>query len=148
MFIKANSSSTTLWSPFSRRRRQKKPLPYGNGKQLYHPFTYPPICAQGYGRAPTLISCQKLHTDAYFQLSQARLGSDIHGNRGIYRSLLPRQTEKETRSHILPSVRTPYRAFTYPDSLHLFRTATVFVTVFRFFTYRFYYKDIKKSILF
>ena len=36
-------------------------------KQLYHPFTYPPICAQDYGRAPSLIT----------DFSQARLGSDI-----------------------------------------------------------------------
>ena len=36
-------------------------------KQLYHPFTYPPICAQDYGRAPSLIT----------DFSQAQLGSDI-----------------------------------------------------------------------
>ena len=29
-------------------------------KQLYHPFTYPPICAQDYGRAPSLITCSHL----------------------------------------------------------------------------------------
>ena len=93
------------------RRKIKKPPPIWKRKQLYHPFTYPPICAQDYGRAPSLITTA----------SQARLGSDIH------------------------TAHTPYRASTVSDSLYLFRAATVFVTVFRFFTYRFYYKYFEKS---
>ena len=39
-------------------------------KKIYHPFTYPPICAHCYGRAPSCITFAKtiLHT---------RLGSDV-----------------------------------------------------------------------
>ncbi len=57
----------------------KKPPPIWKRKQLYHPFTYPPICAQDYGRAPSLITC--MHRSAkpslIHSLSQAQLGSDI-----------------------------------------------------------------------
>ena len=109
------------------KRQIKKTAPnMETEKQLYHPFTYPPICAQDYGRAPSLITV----------FSQARLGSDIRAW-GRYR-------------HCHGSRRlahTPYRDRTVPDSLCLFCAATVFVTVFRFFTYRFYYKDIKMSIV-
>ena len=72
---------------------------------------------------PRLRQGPVAHYLQLYLLLQARLGSDIH------------------------TAHTPYQASTVPDSLCLFRAATVFVTVFRFFTYRFYYKDFKKSIV-
>ncbi len=50
--------------------KNKNPSQYGNGK-IYHPFTYPPICAQDHGRAPAFITCTKM-------LSQMQLRSDVH----------------------------------------------------------------------
>jgi hypothetical protein len=72
---------------------------------------------------PRLRQGPVAHYSLFDKLLRARLGSDIH------------------------TAHTPYRASTYPDSLYLFRAATVFVTVFRFFTHRFYYKITKMSIV-
>ena len=117
----------------------KKPPPIWKRKQLYHPFTYPPICAQDYGRAPSLITrlYRSARSSLIHSLSQARLGSDI------------RAKDLTTYCHgTCRLAHTPYRDRTVPDSLCHFCAATVFVTVFRFFTHRFYYKYFKKSILF
>ena len=132
---------------YFRSAKIKKPPPIWKRKQLYHPFTYPPICAQDYGRAPSLITwLYQLHFVAVDTRFHKRDSEVIFGHRfdesppfGWYTlDKMPRQSRL---------AHTPYRAFTYPDSLCLFCAATVFVTVFRFFTHRFYYKYFKKSIL-
>ena len=62
----------------------KKPVPkYGNGKKhLYHPFTYPPICAQDYGRAPSFITRRAFHecdSEVIFTAERGILPAQDHG---------------------------------------------------------------------
>ena len=81
-------------------RENKKTSPIWKRKQLYHPFTYPPICAKDYGRAPSLIT--RMHQSAkpslIHSLSQARLGSDIRAERGGFAYPLPRHVPSRAYS--------------------------------------------------
>ena len=54
-------------------RQIKKPPPiWKRKKHLYHPFTYPTICAQDYGRAPTLITYRQRNTRSFVFTSATR----------------------------------------------------------------------------
>ena len=125
---------------FSLRENKKTAPTYGNGNNYTihsHIHQYAPKITVGHRRS--LLVCIDWQSCLWYTRFHKRDSEVIFGQR---------QNWSSACHGTCRLAHTPYRDRTVPDSLCHFCAATVFVTVFRFFTHRFYYKYFKKSILF
>ena len=131
---------------FSLRENKKTAPTYGNGNNYTihsHIHQYAPKITVGHRRS--LLVCIDWQSRLWYTRFHKRDSEVIFGHKiSICDSLLLRSQSIKYHG-TCRLAHTPYRDRTVPDSLCHFCAATVFVTVFRFFTHRFYYKYFKKS---